>query len=600
MEVFKMVLPFIIIFILYTIIAIAGNMKSLNTIKSRTVGDGQHGNARFSTPKEIKSQFEMVSFNVDDWRKGVNRPTEQGIIVNSEFKAGKITAYVDTDDVHALMLGASGIGKTAYFLYPNIELNLASGVSMLVTDTKGDICRNYGAVARDCYGYNVNVIDLRNPTRSNGNNLLYLVNKYMDKYKVSKKLGDKSKAEKYAKIISKTIINDDGDSSKYGQNSYFYDSAEGLLTSMILVIAEFGEKEKRHIVSVYKTIQELVEVVETKEKGKESKTNEFKKLLELLPTEHKARWFAGASINAPQQQMMAVVSTVLSKLNAFLDSELEQILCFDTDLDTEKFSNEKSIMFVILPEEDVTKFFMVSLIVQQLYRELLVIADENGGKLKNKVMFLIDEFGTLPPIQSVEMMFSASRSRGISIVAIIQSFAQLEKHYDDEGCEIIVDNTQLTIFGGFAPKSKSAEELSKAMGTYTALTGSVTRGRENTKSLQMTERPLMTADEIKSIKKGNFIVLKTGFYPMKSKFKLFFKWGITFKNIFTMPERNERKIAYSSKDEIRQAMKYGQGAGRVRANAESLKSNAKAESSGVGIRGLKESDFSDEKELRID
>ncbi len=132
-----MVLPFIIIFILYTIIAIAGNMKSLNTIKSRTVGDGQHGNARFSTPKEIKSQFEMVSFNVDDWRKGVNRPTEQGIIVNSEFKAGKITAYVDTDDVHALMLGASGIGKTAYFLYPNIELNLASGVSMLVTDTKG-------------------------------------------------------------------------------------------------------------------------------------------------------------------------------------------------------------------------------------------------------------------------------------------------------------------------------------------------------------------------------------------------------------------------------------------------------------------------------
>ncbi len=394
METFKLVLPFIIIFALYVIIGIAGNMKSLDSIKSKTVGDGQHGNARFCTPKEMRNTFNRVEYDVTSWRKGINRPKEQGIIVNSETKNGKTFAYVDTEDVHALMLGASGIGKTAYFLYPNIELNLASGVSMLITDTKGDICRNYGTIAKDCYGYNVNVIDLRNPTRSNGNNFLYLVNKYMDKYKESNKLSHRAKAEKYAKIIAKTIVNDEGDSSKYGQNAYFYDSAEGLLTSMILLIAEFGEKDKRHIVSVYKIIQELVEVKSSGKDGEENNENEFKKLLELLPKDHKARWFAGASINAPTQQMMAVVATVLSKLNAFLDSELEQILCFDTDLDSEKFCSEKSIMFIILPEEDVTKFFMVSLIVQQLYRELLVIADENNGKLKNKVLMLLDEFGS--------------------------------------------------------------------------------------------------------------------------------------------------------------------------------------------------------------
>ena len=87
---------------------------------------------------------------------------------------------------------------------------------------------------------------------------------------------------------------------------------------------------------------------------------------------------------------------------------------------------------------------MVSLIIQQLYRELLLVADDNGGKLENRAIFYCDElFGTLPPIQSAEMMFSASRSRRISIVPIIQSFAQLEKNYDDEGAEIIIDNTQL-------------------------------------------------------------------------------------------------------------------------------------------------------------
>lgn len=548
-ENFKLLLPICFVFVAYVSIATLGNIKSLNTIKSRTVGDGQHGNARFSTNREINKRFEKVIYNVSNWREGKNLPESQGIIVNSKSIGNKVTAYVDTEDVHCLMMGASGIGKTAYFLYPNIELNLASGVSMVITDTKGDICRNYGAIAKDKYNYNVNVIDLRNPTRSNANNLLYLVNVYIDKYKKDKKIGFKSKAEKYAKIIAKTVINDDGDTSKYGQNSYFYDSAEGLLTSMILLISEFAEKDKRHIVSVYKVIQELTDV---REEVDRNKSNEFKALLEMLPEEHKARWFAGASINAPKQQMLAVVSTVLSKLNAFLDSELEQILCFENELSSEKFCAEKSIIFIIMPEEDVTKFFMVSLIIQQLYRELLLIADENNGKLKNKVIMYLDEFGTLPPIQSVEMMFSASRSRGISIVAIIQSFAQLEKHYGKEGCEIIIDNTQLTIFGGFAPKSKSAEELSSAMGTYTVLSGSVTRGKESSKSLQMIERPLMTSDEIKSIKKGSFIVLKTGFNPMKSKFKLFKKWGIVFEELFILEENVERVVKYTSKYELEQ------------------------------------------------
>ena len=108
------------------------------------------------------------------------------------------------------------------------------------------------------------------------------------------------------------------------------------------------------------------------------------------------------------------------------------------------------------------------------------------------MIFFCDEFGTIPKIQDAEMMFSASRSRRLQIVPIIQSFSQLEKNYGKEGGEIIVDNTQLTIFDGFAPNSTSAEILSKALGTRTVLTGSVSRGRnEPSESLQMTERPLM-------------------------------------------------------------------------------------------------------------
>ena len=148
---------------------------------------------------------------------------------------------------------------------------------------------------------------------------------------------------------------------------------------------------------------------------------------------------------------------------------MEQLLCFDTEIDAEKFCSEKSAIFVIMPEENPNTFFMISLVIQQLYREILSVADEQGGKLKNRCVFFCDEFGTLPKIESAEMMFSASRSRRVSIVPIIQSLAQLEKNYGKEGAEIIVDNTQLTVFGGFAPNSETAQVLSKSLGTRTVM-----------------------------------------------------------------------------------------------------------------------------------
>lgn len=196
-------------------------------------------------------------------------------------------------------------------------------------------------------------------------------------------------------------------------------------------------------------------------------------------------------------------------------------------------------------------FFMVSLIIQQLYREILSVADENGGVLKNCCIFFCDEFGTLPKIDSAEMMFSASRSRKLQIVPIIQSFAQLEKNYGKDGADIIIDNTQLTIFGGFAPNSTSAEILSKSLGSRTVMSGSVSKNRNDpSQSLQMIERPLMTPDELKSLPKGTFVVMKTGFYPMKVKLKLFFEWGIKFEESYTVQENGNRQVAYANSTEL--------------------------------------------------
>ena len=214
---------------------------TLDGIKSKTVGDGQHGTARWATKKEIGKIFQHVPFQPALWRRGEALPTKtQGLILGSTGKKSEVTALVDCDDIHCLMIGASGIGKTAFFLYPNLEYACASGMSFLALDTKGDLARNYGAVATKHYHYQVAVIDLRNPTRSDGFNLLTLINHYMD---ISREhpdnLAARAKAEKYAKILSKTIVTPEGDASQYGQNAFFYDAAEGLMTAIVLLLAEF-------------------------------------------------------------------------------------------------------------------------------------------------------------------------------------------------------------------------------------------------------------------------------------------------------------------------------------------------------------------------
>ena len=524
---------------------------SLDSIKSKTVGDGQHGTARWATPGEIKKTFRSVPFQTALWRKGERLPGTQGLVLGCTGKKGQLTALVDSDDVHCLMIGASGVGKTAFFLYPNLEYACASGMSFFASDTKGDLARNYGAIARDCYGYQVAVVDLRNPTRSDGYNLLTLINHYMDVCrKEPTNLAARAKAEKYAKILSKTVINPDGEN--FAQNQYFYDAAEGVLTAVILLLAEYLPpreidgvlRERRHIVSVFKLVQELL--APSILPGK----NEFQLLMDRLPEEHKAKWFSGSALTAAEQSMASVMSTVLSRLNTFLDSELEQVLCFDSTIDAESFAAKKSSIFQILPEEDQTKNFLAGLMIQTLSRELFSVADEHDGKLPCRVVFFCDELGTMPAFDILPL-FSAGRSRRLTLVPIIQSLAQLEKNYGKEGAEILADNCQDTIFGGFAPNSQTAEVLSKALGSRTVLSGSISRGKNDpSQSLQMIERPLMTPDELKSIPKGHFIVMKTGTHPMQTRLRLFLEWGITFGEPYQVPKRAARKVYYASKAEL--------------------------------------------------
>ena len=119
-----------------------------------------------------------------------------------------------------------------------------------------------------------------------------------------------------------------------------------------------------------------------------------------------------------------------------------------------------------------------------------------------------------------------------------------------------MDNCQDTLFGGFAPNSETAKIMSENLGYKTVLSGSVSKGKNApSQSLQMIQRPLMTTDELKSMPKGNFILMKTGKNPIKTKLRLYKKWGIDFNRAYEMKMREHREVEYASMYEIESLLK---------------------------------------------
>lgn len=553
---------------------------NLNKIKAKPIGDGQYGTSRWATIKEITSAFKIIEYQPDLWRKGQNLPKYHGLIISgiwnddkshlddntdnfiayNKYRKEKIRCRVDCTDAHTMLLSTTGGGKTTAFLYPNLEYCCATGMSFFTTDTKGDVFRDYALVSEKYYGYTSYIIDLRNALKSHNYNLLQLTNKYMDMYHNTKNISYQARAERYAKIISKTIINGRGFENRGGQNAYFYDAAEGLITSVILLVSELCENNERHIVSVFKLINELMEIdptTVTDDKQHKPK-NYFQQLMKMLPADHKAKWFAGSALSAPQQQMSSVMTTAMSRLLSFIDSELEQIICFDSKVDAEYYCQNQTSVFLVFPENDTTKHFMVSLFVNQFYNECIEYANSHENRLGKRTYFFLDEVGTIPKIESASQMFSAGRSRGILQVPMLQSLAQLDKNYGKEESKIIQENCQNVLFGGLTPLSSTAKDLSQMLGQQTVQVGSISKGakRSNSTSYQMHGKPLMSEDEIKRMPKYNFVFNKTGMAPFKAKFRRYPYWGINLnKDKYEMDTNTLKEVHYATRDKLMNAIK---------------------------------------------
>ena len=401
---------------------------------------------------------------------------------------------------------------------------------------------------------------------------MQLINLYIDMWRDDPKRVDyHSRAERYAKALANSIVHTKGFDGG-GQNSYFYDSSEGLITSIILLVAQYCKPEERHIVSVFKILLEFVQTVKSandetdnQRKVKQTKLNE---ILSLLPEDDKIRWFAGSVPGSEGMQYLSVITTSMSRLLAFIDSESENILCKNSKITVADIYQKKVAVFITFPEEDATKHVLVSLFLSQIINEAIVYADERTkeNKLTRRLYIFADEFGIFPYMGNILGMFGASRSRNIIIVPCIQSPAQLRQTYGADGETIIRDCCQTVIFGGFSPMSDTAVTFSKLLGNQTVAAGSVSTnnregrslfgsGSNSSRSVNMIARPLMTPDELQLLPFGKWVVNRRGSHPFIANMPRYDKWGIRLEAPYISETREYVPTVYAKLDDVIRTIK---------------------------------------------
>lgn len=501
---------FIIAFCILGYLALHGKPKL--AIRDDVAGSGQHGDAHFASDTEVMRAFKPVSFG---------RECVPGFLVGLE----KEKWVIDDSDAHMMLLAGTGAGKTTTVFIPTLEYNFrvnqntgGRGASMLALDVKGTLYEATAAEAQ-AKGYRTPVINLRDVFRSYPINILYSVNREIDAWRRSESEDQKAKhygaAERYAKTLSDAIVNlvprNGG-----GDNQFFIDTAQNMITGFILLVSLYAPPEARHIISVFGLIIELSSNDESLLPIGMQKTK-LATLMEHIQDDRIRNYVASATC-ADQRTSLNIFSSALADLLKFVDAEMEQLLTgYSEELSAEKFINQPTIVYVICPDENPTRHFLASLFIRLFSNELIEFAEQpsNGGVLPRQVLYLADEFGNYPPIRDIEALFSALRSRRARLLISLQGDSQLRTKYDEQRAITIESNCMIFMFSALAPSaSQTAKRISEILGNETIMTGSksISKGVTTTNT-SLAGRPLLTPSQLVRLPWGQFIVQKTGYAP---------------------------------------------------------------------------------------
>ena len=371
--------------------------------------------------------------------------------------------------------------------------------SYVFTDPKGELYDRTAGYLK-AHGYEIKVLNLVKPANSDGYNPLMHISSEID-----------------VDVIANTIVK--GQKGEGGGSDPFWDdSAEMLLKALIYYLIATRPEEEQNLASC----AELVRAA-----NKSGGSNLLTELMSQLPYDHPARMNYKSIEIAPEKTYSSILSTLQSKLGKFDSKEIAALTSTDT-IKFEDIGSKKTALYVISPDTHTAYNFLLTIFFAQLINQLYNFADDNGGKLKEPVYFILDEFANIGQIPDFDQKISTSRSRKISFSVILQNLDQLEAIYE-KSYETIMGNCDTHVFLG-SNSYKTLEYFSKALGEKTIGRDSISinkdRGNWRTGSSisdQVMARALMTPDELRRFDNDLCIIFEKGVKPIKANKFYYFK-----------------------------------------------------------------------------
>ena len=391
-----------------------------------------------------KNEFSDIEHGSSDWSQHGEQyrilSKNKGIILAEEN-------YLPLDkrgNVNVLVVGGSGSGKSASYSIPNAYQCLGSYV---FTDPKGELYDRTAGYLKS-KGYEIKVLNLVRPQYSDGYNPLMHIASDLD-----------------VDVIANTVIRgqqSDGSSA----DPFWDDSAEMLLKALIYYLIATRPEEEQNLASC----AELVRAANTK-----NGTNLLSELIGQLPYDHPARMYYKSIEIASEKTYSSILSSLQSKLGKFDSKEIAELTSTDT-INFEDIGSKKTAVYVISSDTHTAYDFLLTIFFSQMIQQLYDFADQNGGKLKERTYFILDEFANIGRIPDFDKKISTSRSRGISFSVILQNIDQLEAVYE-KSYETIMGNCDTHVFLG-SNSFKTVEYFSKQLGEKTIERDSISINRD--------------------------------------------------------------------------------------------------------------------------
>lgn len=468
--------------IIICIIIYIGIIGVINSSTKHYRKGEEYGSAKWGKAKEVNRKYRQEP-------KSMNKILTQNVSIGLDGR-------IHRRNVNVLVIGGSGAGKTRFYCKPNI---MQANTSFVVLDPKGEILRDTGYLLEK-KGYKIKVLDLINMDRGHCYNPFRYIQMDND--------------------VQKLVTNIFKSTTPKGSQSQdpFWDTAasELLLALMFYLKYEAPEEEQN-----FPMVMEMLRAGDVKEEEENyiSPLDMLFNELEEKNPNHIALKYYKDYRSGSAKTIKSIQITLAAKLEKFNLDSVASMTQTD-ELDLQSMGKEKVALFAIIPDNDSSFNFLVSILYTQLFQHLFYIADyEFGGALPVPVHFVMDEFANVALPDDFSKILATMRSRQVSVSIILQNLASLKALFEKDWESIVGNCDEFLYLGGNEQSThKYVSELigkeSIDTNTYNRNTG---KNGSYTTNYQQTGRELMTPDEVRMLDNSDAILFIRGERPIKDK-----------------------------------------------------------------------------------